>query len=744
MPILLPNLDDRVWSDLVEEGRALIPLYAPEWTDQNVSDPGITLMELLASIAEMDIFELNRISDRARLKFLALVGIRPKPPVAACTMLSFRLASGAGLVALPAGVIFAGQDPFGVSTPFRTLEALDILPAQLAAVQTQDSTGFRDLTDRWNRGLSFGIFGDAPAPGAQLYLGFDAPLAAGQAISLFFIFTGGRSGADERRRILAEAAARQQACTPVVPVCSGATAQAPQPCDNAIALPPFLGVRTTWEILTAGGWVTIPPNAIADDTRQFTLDGRVVLTPPQNSAPQALGRVSAPQSYLRATFAAGAYDAPPTAQSIVMNAVAAGQSALAATLTWTIAAGVTASPAQPPAALTGLVLAFDTNGNISALSFVTGSGLPLFHVLAFTAATASAAGSLTVEAALLGIGDGTPAQQMQLPQVPIDQASLALFSYENSGWQPWRLRPDLDASRRADRDFLLDATSGVVTFGNGEHGMTAPPGVPLIARYRATRADAGNLAAGVVNTLVDSPHNRAVLADFAAVQAQVAVNNPVAAAGGTAAETLGAAIGRTIAMLAAPERAVTLEDYETLALNTPGTAVARAKAWANLHPSFPCLEAPGMITLVILPDMPGPQPVPGSALLATVAAYLNRRRIIGSRLAVVGPQYREIAVQAQVKALPGTSKTALQKRVVDALNQFFDPLTGGPDGTGWPFGRDVYRTEVMQVIDKVAGVDYIASFDLLADGCTCAPQCGNVCLAPGALVDAGQHQIEVL
>lgn len=305
MPILLPNLDDRVWSDLVDEGRALIPLYAPEWTDQNVSDPGITMMELLASIAEMDIFELNRISDRARLKFLALVGIRPEPPVAARTVLSFRLASGSGPIALPAGVIFAGLDPFGVSAPFRTLAAVDIVPAQLAAVQTQDSTGFRDLTDRWNRGLSFGIFGDAPASGTQLYLGFNAPLAAGQAISLFFIFAGGHSGADERRRILAEAAARQQACTPIVPICSGATAQAPQPCDKATALPPFLGVRTTWEILTASGWVTIPSNAIADDTRQFTLDGRVVLTPPQNSAPQALGRVNAPLSYLRVTFVAG-------------------------------------------------------------------------------------------------------------------------------------------------------------------------------------------------------------------------------------------------------------------------------------------------------------------------------------------------------------------------------------------------------------------------------------------------------
>jgi len=51
MPLLLPNLDDRQWADLVAESTALIPVYGPEWTDQNYSDPGITLVELLVVIA---------------------------------------------------------------------------------------------------------------------------------------------------------------------------------------------------------------------------------------------------------------------------------------------------------------------------------------------------------------------------------------------------------------------------------------------------------------------------------------------------------------------------------------------------------------------------------------------------------------------------------------------------------------------------------------------------------------------
>src|SRR5829696_7881240 len=80
MPLPLPNLDSRRWADLVEEARALIPRYAPAWTDHNVHDPGITLMELLAWLVEMDVYRLNRVPEAHRRKFLALVGVTPRPP----------------------------------------------------------------------------------------------------------------------------------------------------------------------------------------------------------------------------------------------------------------------------------------------------------------------------------------------------------------------------------------------------------------------------------------------------------------------------------------------------------------------------------------------------------------------------------------------------------------------------------------------------------------------------------------
>ena len=73
MPITLPNLDDRRYADLVEESRALIPTYAPEWTDHNEVDPGITLIELFAYLSEMLLYRLNRVTDDNRYAFLKLL-----------------------------------------------------------------------------------------------------------------------------------------------------------------------------------------------------------------------------------------------------------------------------------------------------------------------------------------------------------------------------------------------------------------------------------------------------------------------------------------------------------------------------------------------------------------------------------------------------------------------------------------------------------------------------------------------
>ena len=73
MPLTLPNLDDRTYTDLVDEAISLIPNFAPEWTNHNPSDPGITLIELFAYLTELLLYRQNQITEDSLRVFLKLI-----------------------------------------------------------------------------------------------------------------------------------------------------------------------------------------------------------------------------------------------------------------------------------------------------------------------------------------------------------------------------------------------------------------------------------------------------------------------------------------------------------------------------------------------------------------------------------------------------------------------------------------------------------------------------------------------
>jgi hypothetical protein len=774
MPLLLPNLDDRKWAELVDQGRALIPVYGPEWTDHNASDPGITLIELLAWIAEMDIYELNQISDRQRLKFLKLVDVVPQGPLPAEAAMRITLDNSA-LLSLPAGVEFAGNDASSVETRFRTREAVTLARGTLEALQFKSANAFQDLTPAWRRRTTMSPFGPAPQPGMEFYLGLSAALPVDAPVQFFFTFADGHSACGDRRRIVQERCSIDRDCRPPQNPCAqGAPKhgchernpeEVPAPVAETCVSLEHYGVRTVWEFLGAGPkWVALDPakREVEDRTRAFTLDGSVIFKLPEAMEQKSIGVAPGNFYYLRCRFEAGAYDAAPLLEDVAFNGFCVTQSVPSA-MSFVIVAGTKVKYAQgqpKPNDRTPLIMTLDGQQRIVDLTFGGDPAIgPSFLIYDYRAPSDTAAGQLAIEGVFLGFGSGFPSQQFTLPDAPIEQSSLRLYSLEDNQWHPWHMRRDFDASTRKDFHAVLDASTGTVMFGTGEKGRVPPEiqtaaTTPLeqclvFATYESTRAEAGNLSRGAINQLADSQHNRTLFYDpvlqwggLANVRKRLKeIANPLAAEGGAAAETVAHASERADLLIQNSDRAITLKDYERLALQTPGTLLARVSARANLHPSFPCFKAPGMIAVIVLPFLPQGRPMPSPGLLSTVASYLRRRRIVGTRIEVVAPVYLDVSVQAEVQALPGSNKATLQAAVVAALNQFLDPLHGGLDGSGWPFGRAVYRSEIMRVIDEVPGVDYVASLALLGeDG---QPQCGNICLGPTWLVAAGKHQITI-
>jgi len=175
MPLKPPVLDDRTFDQIVEEAKLLIPRYAPTWTNQSETDPGITMMELFAWMTEMLLYRLNQVPELNYIKFLELLGIKPSPAQPARADITFTLASSsAQTVMVPAGtqVAAAGDSP----VIFETDETLIALGTKLKALQNFDGFAYDVVTNaNGATGQWYYPFGPNAREGAALMLGFDAP-----------------------------------------------------------------------------------------------------------------------------------------------------------------------------------------------------------------------------------------------------------------------------------------------------------------------------------------------------------------------------------------------------------------------------------------------------------------------------------------------------------------------------------------------------------------------------------------
>lgn len=179
-------------------------------------------------------------------------------------------------------------------------------------------------------------------------------------------------------------------------------------------------------------------------------------------------------------------------------------------------------------------------------------------------------------------------------------------------------------------------------------------------------------------------------------------------------------------------RAVTVADYEQLAV-AAHKAIMRARAIPlyNLETPYPFKETDlGHVSVVVVANALGDVP----QALDAVRKALDKGKLLTTRLHVVEPRYVQLSVKATLLLKPGALESTpkgdtsekqpkgVTELAVDALNNFFDPLRGGPDGRGWPFGRSIYVSEVYALLDNLPGVDYVSSLTL---NLSVAPRAGE-------------------
>lgn len=176
MTLVAPNLDDRRFQDLVDDAKRYVQRRCPEWSDHNVSDPGITLIETFAMVVDQLFYRLNQVPDRLYLRFLELLGMPLYPPTPAVAATTFWLsAPREDTITVPAGTEVATQrTETEQALSFTTTENLNIVACSLAGIATAIGEHGGQPVDR-NRSLSsdepFPCFSRTPEYGDALLIG---------------------------------------------------------------------------------------------------------------------------------------------------------------------------------------------------------------------------------------------------------------------------------------------------------------------------------------------------------------------------------------------------------------------------------------------------------------------------------------------------------------------------------------------------------------------------------------------
>ncbi|MBW4557872.1 MAG: putative baseplate assembly protein [Trichormus sp. ATA11-4-KO1] len=671
-----PDLDDRTFKDLVDECILRIPRYCPEWTNYNPSDPGITLIELFAWLTDQMLLRFNQVPKRNYITFLEMLGVRLQAPTPAMVDITFYLSAALpNTYTIPVGVeiatvrteteeaiAFTTDRPLVIDKPyirhFLTSPTVDQIP-QILRDRFTNLWTMRSEGDWYGRELAF--FDEQPQPGNSFYLVFDGE-CEGNVLAL---------------QLKGEAA-----------TATGINPDAPP---------------RRWEAWNGVEWVSVLLRESDDSTKGFSFSELAAQgINPLQGADVVL---HLPQSWPVTTFTA--YQGR-----------------------WLRCIYTSPHPHQP---------GYSSSPRIVGLSVRAIGG------------TVGASQSELIRNEIVGESDGTPGQTFQLQGVPLlsrrDDEYL-LISPPGGIPQRWQEVNDFASSGPQDLHYTIDSRTGTVQFGplirepaqlqhqtqfrgfaqtGITHSMLQNPAlsnelerqygavpqrgsVMRMVAYRTGGGRKGNVQTGTITVAKT------------AIPYVARLINHTPARNGSDAESLEDAVIRVPAMLRTRDRAVTPEDFEVLTLQAGMGAVSRVRCL----PPTSTKEA-GTIRLLVVPAAntdvlsrgEGMEPELlnlSPQLRSQILAYLDERRLLGVQIKLQAPEYVGVAVQTEVALEPEYNNPSAQQEMLWKLRiglyRFLNPITGGHEGKGWPFGRPVYPSDIVTLFQQFPAVRYLGVVQL--------------------------------
>lgn len=605
MALVPPNLDDRRFQDIVDEMKRMIPRFTPEWTNHNVADPGVALIELFAWASEMVLFRVNQVPDRLYTHFLNLVGIEPFPPSQAHAELTFWLSTEATAnVLVPGGTeVSTGEGDGSSPVVFATEADATVTPQRLVAARRSQASS----------ALTINVLEQLALPDTEVTV-FNS-LAASGGDALYVGLDG--NPASHVLRLDVRAHAEGVGIDP--------------------RTPPLI-----WEAWTGNAWV--PVSVESDTTGGLNKDGSIILLMPRAMQPLLLD--GANHHWVRVRQL-------PT---------------------------VTGTPT------------YQASPRLVDLQ-VYSIGI-----------TVRAEHSRRAPAEAVGRSVGVPSQMFQVSLAPVaarrDSEHVEVIVGDQV--QVWDEVDDFSHSGPEDHHVVWDSTTGEISFGPNirqpdgsrrQCGAVPADGAHIrVSGYRTGGGASGNVGTGTLVNLRTS------------VPFVASVTNLAPATGGVDAETTAEAKLRGPLTLRSGNRAVTASDYEQIARHV-SVEVARAR----------CLTADdsgtGEVQVLVVPQVRtsiSERTIDDFALSTQlrgqVEAAIDQARPIGVAVEITAPFYQGVSVAVLVRSLPGRPAAVLKQRISEAISRYVDPLAGGPDGAGWPFGTALTATALTQVVETIDGI----------------------------------------
>lgn len=614
MGLDVPDLDDRKYEEILEDAKKRIPVHAAEWSDHNVHDPGITLLELFAWLSETYGYQIDRITDEHRHKYLQLVGVEPRPPEPAEALLNVTVPDDRDGLSITTGEPLLAETAGGRSAYFQTDEAVALTAATIAAVVSIHGNERREHgTANERSGMHYNVFGPDPSAGDLLYLGFDRdPFAATERLDLWV---------DYHDEELPDATS------------NGETEVKFEPSHRLVW--EHCTDPTRWRLGDA--WAEVPTER--DETNGFYRHGRLSLAKPDDWTGE--------------------------------HARLAGHDRLLVWIRCRLARRepMTADRHRSPEADAAPTPHYEIP--------------PAFDAVMTNVLRASHRRTIRDEELRADDGrmetSGRANQTFEFAHAPVLDATVAV------GDEEWTERPDFAASGPDDRHFMLGEQAGTVTFGNGRRGTIPAPGQTVTATYDHGGGTAGNVSKDARWSFMGVDRSR------------VTVTPRERPRGGQDAERIEDALARFQTERRDPHRAVTPDDYASLAINTPGLRFGRAAVADGGDAD--------VVRVVVVPYSPPPgRAVPSEGFLAAVERHVRRNSLLTDRVEVVSPTYVGVRVNAGLTRGDGARSADVRTRAMGRLEAFLSPLSGF-GGDGWPFGRPVRRSELYAVLEGIEGVN---------------------------------------